>query len=75
MGRAGKALKQVLKDYGISQYQLAVTMQVDRSNVSRWVSEERDPSSEALHDIHAALNQLNPAAAQKFIACFLEGPS
>jgi transcriptional regulator with XRE-family HTH domain len=72
MGKAGKALKQVLKDYGISQYQLAATMQVDRSNVSRWVSEERDPSSEALHDIHAALNQLNPEAAQQFLTRFLK---
>ena len=71
MGRAGKALKQVLKDYGISQNQLAVTMKVDRSNMSRWVSEERDPSAEALYEIRAALKHLNPQAADAFIKLYL----
>ncbi|MGF1523648.1 MAG: helix-turn-helix domain-containing protein [Leptolyngbyaceae cyanobacterium] len=71
MGRAGKALKQVLQDYGISQNQLAVTMKVDRSNISRWVSEERDPSAEAVYEIREALKQLNPEAADSFIQLYL----
>jgi len=71
MGRAGKALKQVLKDYGISQYQLAQTMGIDRSTVSRWVSEERDPLAEAVYEIREALKQLNPEAADKFVQLYL----
>lgn len=71
MGRAGKALKQVLQDYGISQNQLAVTMQVDRSNISRWVSEERDPSAEAVYEIRKALKQVNSRAADTFIRLYL----
>jgi transcriptional regulator with XRE-family HTH domain len=47
MGRAGKALRQVLKNYGISQNQLAIAMGIAAGNVSRWVSENRDPSAEA----------------------------
>lgn len=71
MGRAGKALKQVLEAYGISQYQLAATMEIDRSNVSRWVSEERDPSAEAVFVIRKALQTLNPDAATEFIRLYL----
>lgn len=71
MGRAGRALKQVLKEYNISQYQLAAMMQVDRSNISRWVSEERDPSAEAVYEIQEALKQLNAEAAKAFIALYL----
>jgi plasmid maintenance system antidote protein VapI len=37
MGKAGKALKQVLEDYSISQFALAVAMDVERNNVHRWV--------------------------------------
>ena len=48
MGRAGKALKQVLKTYGISQNQLAIAMGMSPANVSRWVSESRDPSAEVM---------------------------
>jgi transcriptional regulator with XRE-family HTH domain len=51
MGRAGKALKKILEAYDISQYQLAAKMEIDRSNVSRWVSEERDPSAKAVFAI------------------------
>jgi transcriptional regulator with XRE-family HTH domain len=73
MGRAGKALKQVLTDYGISQNQLAIAMGVDRSNVSRWVSEERDPSAEALYELREALKQLNPDAAGAFLQLYFGG--
>lgn len=71
MGRAGKALKQVLEAYEISQYQLAATMEIDRSNVSRWVSEERDPSAETVFAIKQALRTLNPEAAQTFVFLYL----
>lgn len=71
MGRAGKALKQVLKDYAISQNQLAVTMGVDRSNVSRWVKEERDPAGDAIFEIKEALGVLNPEAAETFVQLYL----
>ncbi|HAZ49160.1 MAG TPA: XRE family transcriptional regulator [Cyanobacteria bacterium UBA11369] len=72
MGRAGKALKQVLAAYDISQYQLAATMEIDRSNISRWVSEERDPSAEAVFAIKKALQALNPNAAKEFVWLYLE---
>lgn len=71
MGRASKALKQILETHGISQYQLAATMQIDRSNVSRWVSEERDPSAEAVFAIHQALQKIAPEAAQEFVRLYL----
>ncbi|HEY9629283.1 MAG TPA: helix-turn-helix transcriptional regulator [Coleofasciculaceae cyanobacterium] len=71
MGRAGKALKQVLETYHITQNRLAVTMGIDRSNVSRWVSEERDPTGEAIAEIKIALEKLEPEAADEFIRLFL----
>ena len=72
MGKAGKALRQILEAYDISQYQLAVKMEiVDRSNVSRWVSEERDPSAEAVFAINKALQSFNPQAASEFIRLYL----
>jgi transcriptional regulator with XRE-family HTH domain len=72
MGRAGKALKRVLEDYGISQNKLATVMQIDRSNMSRWVSEERDPSAEAVFAIKQALQHLNADAAKEFVQLYLE---
>lgn len=71
MGRLGKALKQVLEDYDISQNQLAVAMKIDRSNVSRWVSEERDPLAETVPDIRDALERLNAEAAAAFVKLYL----
>ncbi|MGF1493663.1 MAG: helix-turn-helix domain-containing protein [Microcoleaceae cyanobacterium] len=71
MARAGKALKQVLETYGISQYQLAVAMGVDRSNVSRWVGEDRDPVAEAVFEIKQGLKSINPEAAKDFIRLYL----
>jgi transcriptional regulator with XRE-family HTH domain len=66
MGRAGKALKQVLKTYGISQNRLAVLMGVDRSNVHYWVNETRDPLAESVIEIRKALGKINPVAAEEF---------
>ena len=71
MGRAGKALKQVLETYGITQNQLAVAMGIRRSNVSRWVSEIRDPVAETMLEIREGLQQINPEAAKEFIRLYL----
>ncbi len=74
MGRAGKALKQALITYGISQNQLAATMGVGHANVSRWENEVRDPGGETILEIREALGQINPAAAEEFIGLYLEQP-
>lgn len=71
MGRAGKALRKVLQTHGISQNRLAVMMEVDRSNISRWVSETRDPTAEAVAEIKDALEKLDPAAAEEFVMFYL----
>lgn len=73
MGRAGKALKQVLESYKINQNQLAIAMNIDRSNVSRWVAENRDPGAEALLDIRDGLQQINPEAAEEFKRLYWDG--
>jgi transcriptional regulator with XRE-family HTH domain len=73
MARAGKALRQVLETYNISQNQLAVTMGIDRSNVSRWISESRDPSAEAAVEIKQALETIDPAAAEAFVKLYMYG--
>jgi transcriptional regulator with XRE-family HTH domain len=72
MGKAGQALKQVLDTYGISQNQLAVAMGIRRSNVSRWVSEIRDPTAETFLEIRVGLQKLNPEAAEAFVTLYLE---
>jgi transcriptional regulator with XRE-family HTH domain len=66
MGRAGKALKQVLDNYSISQNRLAVAMGVGRSNIHRWVNGTTDPVAEAVLEIRDALQQINPEAATEF---------
>ncbi len=71
MGRAGKALRQVLKTYGISQNQLAIAMGIAAANVSRWVSENRDPSAEAAFEIRQGLLKLDPAAAEEFVMLYM----
>ncbi|NJR67093.1 MAG: helix-turn-helix transcriptional regulator [Leptolyngbyaceae cyanobacterium CRU_2_3] len=72
MGKAGKALKHVLEAYEISQNRLAVVMGIARSTVSHWFNETRDPSAEAVTEIVKALKQINEAAAEEFIALYLE---
>ncbi|MBW4548301.1 MAG: helix-turn-helix domain-containing protein [Symplocastrum torsivum CPER-KK1] len=64
-------LKQVLETYGITQNQLAVAMGIRRSNVSRWVSEIRDPVAETMLEIREGLQQINPEAAKEFIRLYL----
>ncbi len=71
MGKAGKALKQVLETYDISQNKLAVTMAVDRASVNRWVHEQRDPAGDVIVEIRNALRQLNPRAAEDFVRLYL----
>ncbi|PZV10037.1 MAG: XRE family transcriptional regulator [Leptolyngbya sp.] len=71
MGKAGKALKQVLEEYSISQFGLAVAMDVERNNVYRWVNEKRDPTAETVVEIVRALKTLNSEAAKAFIECYL----
>lgn len=71
MGQAGKALRQVLETYGISQNQVAVKMGVGRSNVYRWVNEVRDPGAEMVLQLRDALQEINPAAAAEFVQLYL----
>ncbi|MBH8574352.1 helix-turn-helix transcriptional regulator [Nostocaceae cyanobacterium CENA369] len=71
MGRAGKALKQVLETYDISQNQLAVTMGIGRSSINRWVNESRDPSAEAVIEVIEGLEKINSAAAKDFLVLYL----
>jgi transcriptional regulator with XRE-family HTH domain len=72
MGKAGKALKQVLETYSISQNRLAVTMGISRSTVNQWVHEVSDPLAEAVTEIIKALRQMDEAAAEEFINLYLE---
>ncbi|RZM79143.1 helix-turn-helix transcriptional regulator [Leptolyngbya iicbica] len=71
MGKAGQALKQVLEEYGISQYNLSVAMDVERNNVHRWVNEKRDPTAETVIEIVRALKSINPDAAAAFRDLYL----
>ena len=71
MGKAGKALKQVLETYEISHYSLSVAMNVERNNVYRWVNEKRDPTAETVVEIVRALKSLNSEAAKAFMQSYL----
>jgi transcriptional regulator with XRE-family HTH domain len=72
MGKAGKALREVLETYEISQNRLAVVMGIARSTVSHWFNETRDPSAEAVTEIVKALRKLNEAAAKEFVELYLK---
>jgi predicted transcriptional regulator len=71
MGKAGQALRQTLKTYGISQNKLAVTLGVDRSVVFHWFHEHRDPAAETVSQIAQALQQLDPEASEAFVRLYL----
>ncbi len=71
MGRAGKALREVLTQYGISQNSLAVKMGLQRSAIYKWYHEERDPTAETVADIVEALKGLNGEAAEAFVQLYL----
>jgi len=66
MGKAGKALKQVLDAHGITQYKLASVMGISRSNVHRWIYEVADPTGDAILEIRDALQRIDAAAAERF---------
>jgi plasmid maintenance system antidote protein VapI len=71
MGKAGQVLKHVLEKYNVSQYSLAKSLKVERTNVYRWVHELRDPTAETLLDIVKALKTLNKQAAEEFVRLYL----
>lgn len=71
MGRAGKALKQVLEIYGISQNKVAKALEVRGSVIYRWVHELADPTGESIADIAKALQGINPDAAEEFVRLYL----
>jgi predicted transcriptional regulator len=71
MGRAGKALKQTLGTYEISQNRLAVALEVRRSVVYHWFHEKVDPNAETVTEIVKALKSINPIAAEAFIQLYL----
>ena len=71
MGKAGKALRQTLETYGISQNKLAVTLGVDRSMIFKWYHEQRDPTAQTVVEIAEALKSINPDAAAEFIRLYV----
>jgi plasmid maintenance system antidote protein VapI len=71
MGKAGQTLKRILERYDITQYSLATALGVERTNVYRWVHEQRDPTANTVVDIVEALRKLNPEAAQEFVKLYL----
>lgn len=71
MGKAGKALKQVLETYSISQNKLAVALGVKPYAVYRWYHEQIDPSAETAVNIAKVLQGINPDAAQEFVRLYI----
>lgn len=71
MGKVGKALRQVLETYGISQNKLAVTLGAKPSVVFRWYHEQTDPHGDTIADIANALQEIDPAAAKEFVRLYL----
>ena len=71
MGKAGKALRQVLETYSITQNKLAVALGVKPYAVFRWYHEQSDPSAETAVDIAKALQGIDPAAADEFVKLYL----
>ena len=71
MGKAGNVLKQVLEQFGITQYGLAKSMRVERTTVYRWVKGDRDPAADTVVEIVEALKLLNREAAEEFVRLYL----
>lgn len=71
MGKAGKALRQVLKTSNISQSKLASELGVERPIVFRWFHEKTDPAAETVAKIVEVLRQLEPDAATEFISLYI----
>ena len=71
MGKAGKALKQVLTANNISQSKIASALGVERPIVFRWFHEKTDPAAETVAKIVEVLRGLNPDSATEFIHLYL----
>ena len=71
MGKAGRALKQVLQTHNISQNQLAVILGIDRATVYKWFHEKREPTSETIVEITKSLKQIKFEAAEDFVQLYL----
>jgi transcriptional regulator with XRE-family HTH domain len=71
MGKAGKALKQVLETYGITQGKVSSALEISTSNVYRWCNEVRDPTAERVYELAQALQEIDPAAARDFVRLYL----
>lgn len=71
MGKAGQVLKQVLEEYEVSQYSLAMALNIERNSVYRWVNEKSDPTAETILEIVRALKTLKPEAAKAFVYSYL----
>jgi transcriptional regulator with XRE-family HTH domain len=48
MGKAGYVLKQVLEQYGITQYRLAAKLGIDRTSFYRWFNGKIDPTADTI---------------------------
>lgn len=75
MGKAGRVLKTVMQSHSISQGKLAAAMGIGASNVYRWVNEIRDPGSETVMSILAALENINSDAATEFRKLYMNPDS
>ncbi|MBD2110346.1 MULTISPECIES: helix-turn-helix domain-containing protein [Cyanophyceae] len=71
MGKAGYVLKQVLEQYGITQYRFAATMGVGRNSVYRWCSGKIDPTGDTILEIVQVLKTMNPDAAEAFVSQYI----
>jgi plasmid maintenance system antidote protein VapI len=71
MGKAGQVLRQVLEEYEVSQYSLAMALNIERNSVYRWVNEKSDPSGETILELVRALKELKPEAAKAFVERYL----
>ncbi len=71
MGKANQVLQHVLEKHDISQYSVAKTLSVERTNVYWWVHEIRDPTAETLLDIAKALKSLSHEATEEFVQLYL----
>ncbi|MBD2553554.1 helix-turn-helix transcriptional regulator [Limnothrix sp. FACHB-708] len=71
MGRAGQALRAILKIHNISQNRLAIELGLRRSVPYRWVHGLSDPTGATIVAIVTALKRLNPEAARDFVRLYL----
>jgi plasmid maintenance system antidote protein VapI len=71
MGKAGYILKQVLDQYGITQYRFAATMGVERNSVYRWCKGKIDPTGDTIIEIVQVLKTMNEEAAADFVQQYL----